>query len=74
MLMSADDLAQPPPNSISRNRATNFARSDESSTHSSSRIRQKNAERDESTPRDSTLFANALKVSVARQPPRLWKS
>jgi hypothetical protein len=74
MLMSADDFAQPPPNSISHNGATNFARSDESSAHSFSRIRQKNAERNKSTPRDSTVFANALKLSGTRQPSRLWET
>jgi hypothetical protein len=74
MLMSADDFAQPPPNSISHNRATNFTRGDESSAHSFSRIRQKNAERNKSTPRDSTVFANALKLGRARQPPRLWET
>jgi hypothetical protein len=74
MLMSADDFAQPPPNSISHNRAANFARSDESSAHSFSRIRQKNAERNKSTPRDPTVFTNVLKLSGARQPARLWET
>jgi hypothetical protein len=73
MLMSAHDFAQPPPNSISHNGATNFARSDESSAHSFSRIPQQNAERNKSTPRDSTLFANALKLSRACQSSRFRK-
>jgi hypothetical protein len=74
MLMSADDFTQPPPNAISHDGTANFARSNEPSVHSFALIRQKNAERNKSTARDSTLFANALKLGGARQPPRLWET